>query len=911
MWDTLQMSVMGRFSVRKSVLLFMAVIMASASFVMLLTAPTAFAQSASWSGDSLTHNGQAFTKMQTPPALPGIGNPDQFDLYEYKQGDTAQIIAIPKGSDTTKELTDVKMYSYTIDGTNYTLRGPPNGESITVSAKSNNQQPKTSCAVPSIGWIICGVSKFIAGGMDKIFEIVAGYLEVKPVSGDTESGLFQAWNIARGIANACFIIAFMVIIYSQITSVGINNYEIKKMIPRLIIAAVLVNISYYICAIAVDISNILGDSVHKALIDIRHSLPNPLPDNINYLSWVNLTEYIMSGGAIAGGFFAAKAAFLGSTMTAGTMSALAFLLFPILVSGALAVLIAVLLLAARQALITVLIIASPLAFVAYLLPNTEKWFERWRGLFMTMLLVFPLFSLLFGGAQLASFIIIQNADQLSVIIFAMFIQVAPLFLTPFLIKFSGSLLGKLAGMAQSKQSGLTGRARDWAQERAKVRSAQAMRRVAEGGGANGRYGTYAQRRAYKRQLDKKYREGEIGLGESYVNAGWHNDSRYHKQHRQSHSADAWKEAGEATSNRQFEAYKASEAGRSLQQLSGIKRLEENRVKHYKAVDDEQWAAAEAGEVTENGRYKNFAEGAYSSYRDARISEGAAGRNKAIQSERFSQELKASAELQARAGGIDRLGAIKVKSEASQAVIQAGLKNVEAIKWGDDLSPGDTAGYKLAFDEAIANKDVDSLRAYTDMLAESRDFGIDELRKKIIQHEDAIRGDDYMLEVFRHYVNSNEKINKYAEDIAVWSRDSQNAQGTPWRRLSEVRDAADVWGNMTPENLAKNKASSQKKALMARDASGNWAVTPQQALDIMTSPAAWANVKPKMKRMFRARAMGQLDVEMSRNSEGELVPDLDVKPHKVGPATQHIKLSSIPEKDRDLGVRDDEADEDDE
>ncbi len=80
----------------------------------------------------------------------------------------------------------------------------------------------------------------------------------------------------------------------------------------------------------------------------------------------------MSGGAIAGGFFAAKAAFLGSTMTTGTMSALAFLLFPILVSGALAVLIAVLLLAARQALITVLIIASPLAFVAYLLPNTQN-----------------------------------------------------------------------------------------------------------------------------------------------------------------------------------------------------------------------------------------------------------------------------------------------------------------------------------------------------------------------------------------------------------------------------------------------------------------------------------------------------------------------------------------------------------
>ncbi len=82
---------------------------ASASLVMLGTAPLALAQAASWTGDSLTHNGQAYAKMQAPPALPGIGNPDQYDLYEYKQGDTAQIIAIKKGADPTKEIGDAKL----------------------------------------------------------------------------------------------------------------------------------------------------------------------------------------------------------------------------------------------------------------------------------------------------------------------------------------------------------------------------------------------------------------------------------------------------------------------------------------------------------------------------------------------------------------------------------------------------------------------------------------------------------------------------------------------------------------------------------------------------------------------------------------------------------------------------------
>lgn len=879
MWDIRQVSARGYFSVRKCALFLVAGIMASASLAVLGTSPAVFAQSASWSGDSLTYNGQAYTKMQTPPALPGIGNPDQYELYEYNQGGTAQIIAIKKGADVTKEIADAKLYSYTVDGTNYTLRGPPNGETITVSAKSNSQQPKTSCAVPSIGWIICGVSKFIAGGMDKIFEIVAGYLEVKPVSTSAESGLYQAWNIARGIANACFIIAFLIIIYSQITSIGINNYEIKKMIPRLIIAAVLVNVSFYICAIVVDVSNILGDSIHKALIDVRHSLPNPLPDNINYLSWVNLTEYIMSGGAIAGGFFAARAAFLGSTMTTGTMSALAFLLFPILVSGALAVLIAVLILAARQALITVLIIASPLAFVAYLLPNTEKLFDRWRGLFTTMLLVFPMFSLLFGGAQLASFIIIQNADQLSVIIFAMFIQVAPLFLTPFLVRFSGSLLGKLAGMAQGRQKGITGMARNWAQERAKVRAAQAMRRVGRNRQPDGSYtaGTYMQRRAFRRQLDKAHRQGEIKSGEEYIDAAWHNDMRYHRQHGYSRAAGEWKDAGEATSNRQYEAYKASPEGSNLQQLSGIKRIEEMRVKKYQAMDEEHWSAASAGDTTD-ARYGNFAEVAYENYRDTKVAESAATRAKAVQSNKYSKELSGSIELQTRAGGIDPMGAIKVKSEASEEVIQAGLKNVKIIETASPYAPGDITNLRMEFDKAVNQGDIDSLRAYADMLGQSRNAGIKELRKAITQNEDAMNalGPDF-IETFRHFINSNETINKAAEDIGVWSRDAHMG----FRKLNDIALDASTWNNMTPQAFSVMKSSSQQMALSVRDTNGNWAISEKIARDILNSPVARSNIKAEVMPLIEARAAGLLGVisGMRRNPEtGEMeeYTELDVE-----------------------------------
>ena len=58
---------------------------------------------------------------------------------------------------------------------------------------------------------------------------------------------------------------FLAIIISQLTGFGISNYGIKKMLPRLIIAAILVNLSIYICQIAVDLSNILGYGLRAGL----------------------------------------------------------------------------------------------------------------------------------------------------------------------------------------------------------------------------------------------------------------------------------------------------------------------------------------------------------------------------------------------------------------------------------------------------------------------------------------------------------------------------------------------------------------------------------------------------------------------------------------------------------------------
>lgn len=417
---------------------------------------------------------------------------------------------------------------------------PVNGTSST--GASTTDADATSCDVDGIGWIVCPVSNFLAKGMDNIFDLLKGFLIVQPLATDTSNSLYKTWNYVRSIANIAFVIAFLIIIYSQITNVGITNYAIKKLLPRLIIAAVLVNISYFICAIAVDASNIIGDSLQKVLISIRAATGGPNTNDVS--SWESITGYILSGST------AATAAGVGIATTViatgGSGAAAVILLIPILVGLLLAVLVALIVLAARQALIIILIIVSPLAFVAYLLPNTEKWFERWRKLLLDMLMFFPIFSLIFGGSQLAGFLIIQNANQINVILLGMFVQVAPLVLTPLLIRFSGDVVGKIAGMVNNPKKGLLDRTRNWAQDRSQALAANNL----------GRTDPVRNRQVFRRyalgaDMRRRTREGRKAMSNVRSDARWANSEQFAAIDQQQRFAQDQKGLGESLSEQRY------------------------------------------------------------------------------------------------------------------------------------------------------------------------------------------------------------------------------------------------------------------------------------------------------------------------------------------------------------------------
>lgn len=557
MWDLKQRLSRGRISSRHIFLLAGAFMMALFMVTTVITKP-ALAADATRNGDTVTYNGNTYTIMQdgqVPSGLPANTNGYAFD----NPADHLKSFLLTTTNAKTATSALYTVYATSSDGS---LAAAPRAPPVTVSvadAPTSVPEGASTCdssVTGQIGWILCPMVNFLANGMDHLYDILTSFLEVRPVTTNTTSSLYRMWVIVRDIANICFAIAFLVIVYSQITTIGLSNYNLKKMLPRLIIAAILVNVSYWICALAVDASNLLGYSIHDIFTNLRIELNT----NASYsgvsvpTSWAKIAAIVLSGGAVG---------VAGYTIVAGTLGSSLILLIPILLSVTFAALVALIILAARQALITCLIIISPLAFVAFLLPNTEKHFERWRKSFMTMLLLFPIFSVIFGGAQLTGMAIIQEAGgSMILIIFGMAVQIAPVVVTPMLVKLSGSLIGRIAGMVNNPNKGLLDRNRKWARDRADAHKFKTL-----AGQTRGSKGMLAKG---TRAIDTRRRKRE-GL-------------------RKLHETGA--------ENR----FAATDQGKSIDLET---RREENRTSVRKAIADRHFSELTAGEATDGhfGKFK--------------------------------------------------------------------------------------------------------------------------------------------------------------------------------------------------------------------------------------------------------------------------------------------------------------------
>lgn len=238
------------------------------------------------------------------------------------------------------------------------------------STSSDDSENSCEAGLFGFGWMLCPGQNLITSIFSNFLQFIADSLEWTLLTDDTDT-IRDVWQDFLNIANIVFAICFLVMIYSMATSTGLSNYDLKKILPRLIVVAIAVNLSFYLCAALVDVSNITGKGVYDLMVS-----------HTSGSGWQNLDVNIVT--SIIGAAAAAIAVvFLGGAAVVG-------------------LLIIIIAISFRQLALMLLIIVSPVAIALYTLPNTEKFGKMWFSWFTRMLFVYPMFMAVWGASVLVS-----------------------------------------------------------------------------------------------------------------------------------------------------------------------------------------------------------------------------------------------------------------------------------------------------------------------------------------------------------------------------------------------------------------------------------------------------------------------------------------------------------------------------
>lgn len=356
---------------------------------------------------------------------------------------------------------DIKKYSDYLK-TNGLDPDNPGDDSDSEQAEQNCQN---SGGAGALGWIVCSILDWMSNATEHLYDnVVEPELRVEPQLFDQGKGALTAWEYFRNFANIIFTILVLIVIFSQLTGVGIDNYGIKKILPKLIIAAIIVNLSYLICIICVDLSNIIGNGAQALFNNIPTTAATE--ESINVSIDGNSQNVNINTGADVGIIAVGTVSAAVGAIAIYANPALLLTLFVAVLGVLISVLFIFILLAGRKAAIVLLTVLSPVAFILYMLPNTKKIFDKWFGLWKAMLLVYPICGLLIGGGNFASRLMLSVGDHSSAatVFTAMVVGIVPIFFIPAAIKGAyaaiGSVGGAIAGFGNRLRGGATSRMRN-------------------------------------------------------------------------------------------------------------------------------------------------------------------------------------------------------------------------------------------------------------------------------------------------------------------------------------------------------------------------------------------------------------------------------------------------------------------
>lgn len=287
----------------------------------------------------------------------------------------------------------------------------------------NQQSPQTPPAeTGSCGWnVFCHIVRFFRWVSLQIGYLIS-YIAAALVSFAasliqtiiTMSGTLTASAIVRegfkitlNLANLGFVLVIIWIAFATILRVF--DYEIKRVIPSLIVAALLVNFSFAIAGIFIDFSNITGFFFLKASAPENISA---FADNLAYaLNVQTLLDFQFGDTTELAGLLEVGTGFASSL--ASVIMAAIFNVTLVITFFAVAFMLLV-----RYIVLTFLLILMPLAWVAWVIPELAGHWKEWWNTFFRWVFFLPammifLYLSIFTSQTLGDLIKTSSQNQLA------------------------------------------------------------------------------------------------------------------------------------------------------------------------------------------------------------------------------------------------------------------------------------------------------------------------------------------------------------------------------------------------------------------------------------------------------------------------------------------------------------------
>lgn len=304
------------------------------------------------------------------------------------------------------------------------------------------------------GWVMCPIITMADSFYTWFFnDVIQSNLHI-PKSAYDNNGLKQAWGNFVKIANTVIVLIALVMIVSQIFSLEVfSAYTVKKVLPRLVIGAIAIQLSWFLATTAIEVMNAIGDGIYWLImqpfwadLSSNNNTENgmvPLEAILDHVGNNTLSSNLANGVGSIGAIGLAIAAG-GAIFATG-----AFMSLVVLAIGAvISLLVAVFTIMLRQGILAILLALTPLAIALWILPGTNRFWKMWADNFLKLLLMYPLIMLLIASGTIGAFIMVNNSGTVIKMLLGVIIYFAPLFLIGATFKMAGSTMSFIGGSIQ-------------------------------------------------------------------------------------------------------------------------------------------------------------------------------------------------------------------------------------------------------------------------------------------------------------------------------------------------------------------------------------------------------------------------------------------------------------------------------